>query len=119
MISSTAWGTKIYITLFVNTVPFNVQLRLWDAFFLDGYDVMIVAVLALLWAFRPMLTAPGADFEVILSLLSSYFVPEDDDVWMSWIRRFLWQPGVKERMRAWRMEWRGLVERGQTDGRLI
>jgi hypothetical protein len=119
MISSSAWGAKIYITLFVNVVPFNVQLRLWDAMFLDGYSVMVMAVIALVWAYRPLLAAPGATFESILSLLSSFYVPEDEDAMLQWMRKMLWTPGTKERIAFWRREWRGLVERGQTDGVLL
>jgi hypothetical protein len=52
MISSSAWGTKWYITLFVNTVPFSQQLRLWDALWLDGRDVVIMTSVAILWAFK-------------------------------------------------------------------
>lgn len=118
MISSSAWGAKIYITLFVNVVPFNVQLRLWDAMFLDGIDVMITAVVALLWAFRKELAHPAADFESILSLLSSYYVPEDEDAMLEWMRRLLWQPGVRGLMAHWRQDWQARVARG-TEGEAL
>jgi len=52
MISSSAWGTKWYITLFVNTLPFSQQLRLWDALWLQGRDVMIITSIAILWSFK-------------------------------------------------------------------
>jgi hypothetical protein len=119
MISSSAWGAKIYITLFVNVVPFNVQLRLWDAMFLDGFNVMVAAVLSLLWAFRPLLAAPGATFESILSLLSSFYVPEDEDAMLNWIRKLLWAPGTTDRIAEWRAEWRGLVDRGESHDALL
>ncbi|TXT15638.1 hypothetical protein VHUM_00141 [Vanrija humicola] len=119
MISSTAWGPKIYITLFVNTVPFNTQLRIWDALFLDGYDVMVCAVLAILWAYRDLLASPKATFESILSLLSSFYVPEDEDALLNWIRRFLWAPGTRDRIQFWRREWRGLVAQDQHHDRLL
>ncbi len=119
MISSSAWGAKIYITMFVNVVPFNTQLRLWDALFLDGIDVMIVAVMALLWAFRRELAHPSADFESILSLLSSYYVPEDEDAMLEWMRRLLWQPGVRELIIHWRREWRRKVEQGVSGEALL
>jgi len=119
MISSSAWGAKIYITLFVNVVPFNVQLRIWDAMFLDGFNVMVMAVLALLWAYRPLLAAPGATFESILSLLSSYYVPEDEDAMLQWMRKMLWTSGTRERIAFWRREWRGFVERGEEGDKLL
>lgn len=119
MISSSAWGAKIYITLFVNVVPFNTQLRLWDALFLDGYDVMVLAVLGLLWAYRPLLAHKHANFESILSLLSSYFVLEDEDAYLDWMRRVLHTGGVREQITNWRREWRGLVARGEEGGILL
>lgn len=52
MISTTAWGTKWYITLFVNTVPFSQQLRIWDVLWMEGRDAIIITSLAILWSFR-------------------------------------------------------------------
>ncbi|OCF37837.1 GTPase activating protein [Kwoniella heveanensis BCC8398] len=119
MISSSAWGTKWYITLFVNTVPFSQQLRIWDALWLDGRDVMIVTSLAILWAFKDLLSSPQATFESILSLLSSYFVAEDEDAFMRWIRKVLNQKPVREKMDAWRTEWAGLVREGKSGKALL
>ena len=47
MISTTSYATKWYITLFANSVPFQTQLRLWDAFFLEGRDVFIITAIAI------------------------------------------------------------------------
>lgn len=66
-----------------------------------------------------LLAAPTATFESILSLLSSYFVAEDEDKLMRWIRRMLRSPGVREKMDGWRQEWSGLVREGKTDGVLL
>lgn len=52
MISSTSFVTKWYITLFANTVPFQTQLRLWDAFLLEGRDVLVVTAVAILWVVK-------------------------------------------------------------------
>jgi USP6 N-terminal-like protein len=52
MISSTSYATKWYITLFANSVPFQLQLRLWDVFLLEGKDLFIVVAVAIIWAFR-------------------------------------------------------------------
>ena len=52
MISTTSYATKWYITLFANSVPFQTQLRLWDAFLLEGYDVFIAVAVAIVWAYR-------------------------------------------------------------------
>jgi USP6 N-terminal-like protein len=52
MISTTSYATKWYITLFANTVPFQMQLRLWDAFLLDGLDVLVAMALYVIWTFK-------------------------------------------------------------------
>ena len=52
MISTTSYATKWYITLFANSVPFHTQLRLWDAFFLDGPDLFIVVAVAIVWVHK-------------------------------------------------------------------
>lgn len=55
-ISTTSYATKWYITLFANSVPFQAQLRLWDAFLLEGHDVFVVVALAIVWVYK------GQDF---------------------------------------------------------
>jgi len=52
MISTTSYATKWYITLFANSVPFQTQLRLWDAFWLEGYDLFIAVAVSIVWVFR-------------------------------------------------------------------
>ena len=148
MISSSAWGTKWYITLFVNTVPFSQQLRLWDVLWYDGRDVMVMTSIAILWAFKgekfsqssffhtffpvalqvpltlltlqlDLLSAPTANFESILSLLSSYFVAEDENALMDWIRRMLDQQPLRRKMDGWRNEWLTLVAQGKSGTALL
>ena len=52
MVSTTSYATKWYITLFANTVPFHTQLRLWDAFFLEGQDVLVIVAVSIVWGFK-------------------------------------------------------------------
>ncbi|ODO06655.1 hypothetical protein I350_04013 [Cryptococcus amylolentus CBS 6273] len=118
-ISSTSWGTKWFITLFVNTVPFSQQLRIWDVLWMEGRDVIIITSLAILWAFRDLLASPHASFESILSLLSSYFVAEDEDSLMQWIHKVLALKGLRGKMDGWRVEWKGLVKGGKGDTALL
>ncbi|WWC90808.1 uncharacterized protein L201_005745 [Kwoniella dendrophila CBS 6074] len=119
MISSSSWGTKWYITLFVNTIPFSQQLRIWDALWLDGRDVMIITTLAILWSFRDLLSSPKATFESILSLLSSYFVIEDEDSLMRWIRKVINQSDIRTKMNQWRLDWHELVKQGKNHEALL
>ncbi|KAF8588332.1 RabGAP/TBC [Ramaria rubella] len=113
MISSTSYTTKWYITLFANSVPFQTQLRLWDAFFLEGRDMIVVVAVAILWVFKDQLTSATANFETILSLLSSFFVPESEDALMKWIERALGDQKLRADMKTWRQEWHQLVAEGR------
>lgn len=136
MISTTSYATKWYITLFANSVPFHTQLRLWDAFFLEGYDLFIVVAVAIVWVHKGKLiqfssgplhlteaptdyiTSSSATFETILSLLSSFFVPEDDNVLLGWIDKVMSDKKMRANMWQWRAVWRQLVMTGQ-DGKAL
>ncbi|KAG6811093.1 hypothetical protein H0H92_009019 [Tricholoma furcatifolium] len=119
MISTTSYATKWYITLFSNSVPFQTQLRFWDAFLMEGYDVFIAISVAIVWIYRDQITSASANFETVLSLLSSFFVPEDEDVLMAWIGRMLGDSKLRASMRAWKEEWRALVASGKEGNALL
>nr|GAT59836.1 predicted protein [Mycena chlorophos] len=112
-ISTTSYATKWYITLFSNSVPFQTQLRLWDAFLLEGADVFIAVAVAIVWVYRDHITSAAANFETILSLLSSFFVPESEDAMLLWVEKTLGDRKLRESMGKWREEWRALVEAGK------
>ncbi|TFK68231.1 RabGAP/TBC [Pluteus cervinus] len=115
IISTTSYATKWYITLFTNSVPFQTQLRLWDVFLLEGADVFVAVAVAIVWVYRDNITSNSANFETVLSLLSSFFVPEDEDVFLSWIEKTLGDKKLRSSMRKWREDWKALVAAG-TDG---
>ncbi|KAF8167569.1 rab-GTPase-TBC domain-containing protein [Crassisporium funariophilum] len=119
MISTTSYATKWYITLFANSVPFQTQLRLWDAFLLEGYDVFIAIAVAIVWVYRDLITSSSANFETVLSLLSSFFVPESDDSLMSWIEMTLSDRKLRANMSKWRQDWKGLVATGKDGTALL
>jgi len=119
MISSTSYATKWYITLFANSVPFQTQLRIWDVYFLEGRDVIVVAAVAILWALKDYLASPHATFETILSLLSSFFVPEDEDAMLSWVRTTLENKAIRAEMAKWRKSWKELVATGKDGTALL
>ena len=136
-ISTTSYATKWYITLFANSVPFQTQLRLWDIFLLEGYDVYIAVAVAIVWVYRGTgnfpnfflmlkqlrvldhITSSSANFETILSLLSSFFVPEDEDTLMSWIETTLGDKKLRSNMVKWRQDWRLLVAYGKDGTALL
>jgi hypothetical protein len=69
MISTTSYATKWYITLFANSVPFQMQLRLWDAFLLEGYDIFIATAIAIVWVYRSTSLFPTCSFFFFLTAL--------------------------------------------------
>jgi len=113
MVSTTSYATKWYITLFTNSFPYQMQLRIWDAFLLEGQDVIVLFAIAIMWALKDYLASPKASFETILSLVSSFFVPEDEDVVILWVRKLTEIKGLRSSMSEWREKWRALVASGQ------
>ncbi|KAG6841733.1 hypothetical protein C0991_007619 [Blastosporella zonata] len=120
-VSTTAYATKWYITLFCGSVPFQMQLRMWDAFLLEGYEVFVGVAVAIVWVYRALdqITSASANFETILSLLSSFFVPEDEDTLMAWIKHMLGDKKLRDSMRGWREDWRRLIKEGKDGGALL
>ncbi|KAF5392615.1 hypothetical protein D9757_002212 [Collybiopsis confluens] len=119
MISTTSYATKWYITLFANSVPFQTQLRLWDAFLLEGEDVFVAVAVGIVWVFRNQITSANANFETILSLLSSFFVPEDENVLLSWVEKTLNDRKLRSRIAQWRLDWKALVDAGKDGDALL
>lgn len=39
-------------------------------------------------------------------MLSSFFVPEDEDALLRWVGKMLKRGAVREQMEAWKQEWR-------------
>ncbi|PPQ70740.1 hypothetical protein CVT26_014705 [Gymnopilus dilepis] len=119
MISTTSYATKWYITLFANSVPFQTQLRLWDVFLLEGYDLFVAVAVAIVWVYRDHITSSAANFETILSLLSSFFVPESEDALLSWVETTLGDKKLRANMTRWRQEWKQLVATGKDGSALL
>ncbi|KAI0964167.1 hypothetical protein AcW1_001050 [Taiwanofungus camphoratus] len=113
MVSTTSYATKWYITLFANSVPFQTQLRLWDAFLLEGHDIFVIVAVAIVWVYRDHITSESANFETVLSLLSSFFVPEDENALLAWIEKVASDKKLRSDMRRWRGDWHRLVAAGQ------
>lgn len=77
-----------------------------------------------MWTFHSIdvpidcITSTSANFETILSLLSSFFVPEDDDILLEWIDRVMSDKKMRANMKQWRTDWGQLVATGQ-DGKAL
>ncbi|KAJ4357013.1 hypothetical protein N0V95_002886 [Ascochyta clinopodiicola] len=94
-ITSTAWGTRWYLTLFNYSLPFQAQLRVWDVFMLLGdasysnsstskfsgdLDVLHATSAALINATREILL--DSDFENAMKVLTSWIPIKDEDLLM-------------------------------------
>jgi hypothetical protein len=94
-ISSTAYGTRWYLTLFNYSLPFPAQLRVWDCFMLLGdasnatpasstfsgdLDVLHATSAALIDATREILL--DSDFENAMKVLTSWIPIKDEDLLM-------------------------------------
>jgi hypothetical protein len=69
-------------------------------------------------AVKDRITSESANFETVLSLLSSFFVPEDEDVYLNWIAKVTENKKLRTKMQSWREEWKGLVASGR-DGEAL
>lgn len=65
------------------------------------------------------ITASAATFETVLSLLSSFFVPEDEDALILWIGGVLGNAKLRASMVQWRVDWKGLVKAGKDQDALL
>ena len=65
------------------------------------------------------ITSSSASFETVLSLLSSFFVPEDDDTFLSWIESALGDKKLRSNMSKWRRDWQELVATGREGTALL
>ena len=119
MVVASSYATKWYITLFSNSIPFETQLRVWDAWLLDGQDVIPVVAVAILWAHRGVILEPRADFETILSALSSFFVPDNDDALLFWVRDALARKDVRSTISSAREEYRRKVQDGEASALML
>lgn len=94
-ITSTAYGTRWYLTLFNYSLPFPAQLRVWDIFMLLGdaslsnsptstfsgdLDVLHATSAALIDATRDILL--DSDFENAMKVLTSWIPIKDEDLLM-------------------------------------
>ncbi|OAV99488.1 hypothetical protein PTTG_06673 [Puccinia triticina 1-1 BBBD Race 1] len=117
MISSSAYATKWYITIFANTVPYEAQLRLWDAFFLKGMDVLILAAVSLVYSLRSKI-GPGHDFEEILSTLGGRFEMENSFRWLRSIRKLYNRQDIQDLIQESRSQWNSFVRDGSASKRV-
>ncbi|RUS31981.1 hypothetical protein BC938DRAFT_476597 [Jimgerdemannia flammicorona] len=89
-ITSSAYATRWYITLFAGgVVPNHTLLRIWDVFFLNGFNVLYYVAVALLKEHQGWLidTLVKGDFENIMNTLSATMEVKNDDRFMRSVRR--------------------------------
>lgn len=110
-IVASSYATKWYITLFTSVLPFSTQLRLWDAYFYQGKDLLVVAAVAILWSLRSQLLTGG--FESCMNLLTGEFIPIDDDIFLNWVYHVLQRDETHKCLDSARHQYRLLMQQGQ------
>lgn len=65
------------------------------------------------------ITSDSANFETVLSLLSSFFVPEDENALLSWIEKMLGDQKLRSNMIQWKTDWKALVASGKGGAALL
>lgn len=65
------------------------------------------------------ITSESANFESVLSLLSSFFIPEDENVLLAWVEKVMEDKKLRSSMHHWRAEWKRLVETGESAQALL
>ncbi|GBC24152.1 uncharacterized protein OCT59_008863 [Rhizophagus irregularis] len=94
-ISSTAYATRWYITLFTSdVVPHHTLLRIWDLLMLYGFDILYFVAVALLKYNEAILLS--SDFDRALTMLSSSIKVTDDDKLTKKIRKMYNKKGTQK-----------------------
>lgn len=85
-LSSDMYGTRWYITLFSGgVVNYHTLLRIWDAYFLCGYDIFFFVAISLLKEYEERLLR--SDLEGCMQILGSTMSVSSDDVFMKQIEK--------------------------------
>ena len=107
-----SWKDQIYLWSWRSPSSGSIKVSLCYTFCLSTFTFGIRIV------FLDQITSSSASFETILSLLSSFFLPEDDDVLLNWIGIVMGNSKIRTKMRQWRQEWKQLVTSGK-DGQAL
>ncbi|CAH7669700.1 rab-GTPase-TBC domain-domain-containing protein [Phakopsora pachyrhizi] len=119
MISTSAYATKWYITMFANTISYESQLRLWDVFFLKGIDSLILGSVSIIYNLRFRLGRRRMiDFEQILSCLGGRLEIEDSDRMIKSIKKLFKRIEILELIERSRSDWKGFVLDGSSASRV-
>ncbi|KAI8148224.1 rab-GTPase-TBC domain-containing protein [Fennellomyces sp. T-0311] len=86
-LSSDAYATRWYITLFTGgVVAYHTLLRIWDVYFLVGFDIFYFVAIALLKTHQDQLL--NGEFDQCIQVLGSTMTVPDDDRFMKLVKRF-------------------------------
>ncbi|RIA92004.1 rab-GTPase-TBC domain-containing protein [Glomus cerebriforme] len=104
-ISSTAYATRWYITLFSSeVVPHHTLLRIWDLLMLYGFDILYFVAIALLKYNESILLS--SDFDRALTMLSSSININDDNKLIKKIRKMYNKKGRQKLISTFKEEYR-------------
>ncbi|CAO3615173.1 unnamed protein product [Mucor hiemalis] len=103
-LSSDIYSTRWYITLFAGGVlKYHTLLRVWDIYFLCGYDVFFFVAVALLKSYESRLLE--ADLDVCMETLGSTMSVSDDDRFLRNIEKLFERNEKNGTVRRLRLEY--------------
>ncbi|CAG8542709.1 14847_t:CDS:10 [Cetraspora pellucida] len=108
-LSTTAYATRWYITLFTSdVVPHHTVLRIWDLLMLHGFDILYFVAVALLKYHKATLTT--SSFEHTMIMLSTTLVITDDDRLIKKVKKMFDLKGRKALIDTLKAEYRSQFE---------
>lgn len=110
-LAPSAYATGWLMTLFHNVLPYHTQLRVWDAFFLHGFDVLLIVATALIRSLDAQLSRSTSSFD-LHEVLSASMVPESDDALLMWVHRAIQDPKIKSIIGDHRRTWSRMEQEG-------
>ncbi|KAI7887518.1 RabGAP/TBC [Lichtheimia hyalospora FSU 10163] len=85
-VTSAAYATRWYITMFTGgVVKYQTLLRIWDIYFLEGFDIFYFVAIALLKTYQHQLLS--RNFESCMTLLSATLAVPDDDKFIKLVKK--------------------------------
>ncbi|CAG8554283.1 34460_t:CDS:2 [Gigaspora margarita] len=107
-LTTTAYATRWYITLFTSdVVPHHTVLRIWDLLMLHGFDILYFVAVALLKYHKATLIT--SSFEHTMIMLSTTLVIKDDDRLIKKVKNMFELKGRKGLIDTLKAEYRSQV----------
>ncbi|PRP85082.1 hypothetical protein PROFUN_07266 [Planoprotostelium fungivorum] len=114
-LSTSFYATKWFLTVFLDTFPFKMTIRLWDLFLYMGYDVVYTICLSIMKWFEKMLMV--SNFEEIMMLFRQ--MEEMHEINVDEFIQFIFKNEIKSgKIRKLEQDWKDIPpdQKGGKDG---